>query len=132
VTAVSTPATTTTPLTTIINQYRTLLTQIQALGIELPQNVQDILNQTPPTPDTTLPVRDLQNGDTGPDVQQLQNLLITQGHTIPAGATGFFGTQTQAALTQYQTAHNITPAAGYFGPLTRAQMKAQGLAGLWW
>jgi len=125
---------TTTPLTTIVNQYRTLLTQLQALGIELPQNVQDILSQTPttPTPDTTLPVRDLQNGDTGPDVTQLQQLLIAQGYPIPAGATGYFGTQTQAALVAYQQTNNITPAAGYFGLLTRAQMKAQGLVGLWW
>jgi len=56
----------------------------------------------------------------GPDVTTLQNFLMTQGMTIPAGATGYFGPQTQAALIQFQLANDIAPAVGYFGPITRA------------
>lgn len=66
--------------------------------------------------------RDLTIGSTGADVTALQNLLISKGFTIAAGATGYFGGQTQAALAQYQASVGITPAAGYFGPITRAKV----------
>ncbi|HVW71899.1 MAG TPA: peptidoglycan-binding domain-containing protein, partial [Candidatus Paceibacterota bacterium] len=58
------------------------------------------------------------------DVSALQSFLISQGYSIPAGATGYFGGQTRAALAAYQKAHGITPAAGYFGPRTRAYLTA--------
>ncbi len=77
-------------------------------------------------------VRDLELGMSGSDVTALQQLLIAQGYPIAAGATGFFGAQTKTALAAYQQAHSITPVTGYFGPVTRAQMKAAGLSGLWW
>ena len=66
--------------------------------------------------------RDLTLGASGSDVVALQTLLITQGFSIPAGATGYFGAQTKAALTSYQAAHSIVPAAGYFGPITRGSI----------
>lgn len=77
-------------------------------------------------------VRNLFTGLSGEDVRALQNLLISQGYSIPAGATGFFGSQTRSALSAYQRTNNISPAVGYFGPLTRATMKATELTGLWW
>ena len=80
----------------------------------------------------TLPVRNLEYGMEGEDVKALQNILISQGYSIPAGATGFFFNQTRSALSAYQLANGIVPAAGYFGPITRAQMKAANLTGLWW
>ncbi len=76
--------------------------------------------------------RDLDMGMSGDDVRALQNLLISQGQVIPSGATGLFGAQTKAALAAYQAANGIVPAAGYFGAVTRAHMKAAGLSGLWW
>lgn len=71
--------------------------------------------------------RDLTIGSTGQDVTALQNWLIKGGFAIPAGATGYFGAQTQAALAKYQASVMISPAAGYFGPITRA--KVNGTAG---
>lgn len=68
--------------------------------------------------------RDLTIGATGSDVTALQTWLISKGYSIPAGATGYFGAQTQAALAAYQAANGITPAAGYFGPITRAKVNA--------
>lgn len=68
--------------------------------------------------------RDLTLGSSGADVTALQNWLIKGGYSIPAGATGYFGAQTQAALAAYQKANGITPAAGYFGPITRAKVNA--------
>jgi peptidoglycan hydrolase-like protein with peptidoglycan-binding domain len=68
--------------------------------------------------------RDLTIGASGADVTALQTWLISKGYSIPAGATGYFGAQTQAALAAYQAANGITPAAGYFGPITRAKVNA--------
>jgi hypothetical protein len=70
--------------------------------------------------------RDLTIGSTGADVTALQNWLIAKGFSVPAGATGYFGAQTKAALAAYQAANGITPASGYFGPITRAKVAAMG------
>lgn len=69
---------------------------------------------------------DLTIGSSGAEVTALQNFLISKGFSIPAGATGYFGTQTQSALAAYQAANGISPAAGYFGPVTRAKVNAAG------
>ncbi|HRH55803.1 MAG TPA: peptidoglycan-binding protein [Candidatus Paceibacterota bacterium] len=69
---------------------------------------------------------DLTIGSTGAAVTALQTFLIAKGFSIPAGATGYFGAQTQAALASYQAANGIAPAAGYFGPITRAHVNAAG------
>lgn len=59
------------------------------------------------------------------NVTALQNYLISAGHVIPAGATGYFGTQTQSALAAWQAANGVTPAVGYYGPVTAAAMAAK-------
>lgn len=71
--------------------------------------------------------RNLFVGVRGDDVKCLQNYLIGAGQSIPAGATGYFGSQTQAAVAAWQTANGVSPAAGYFGPISRA--KYSSLAG---
>jgi len=68
---------------------------------------------------------DLTMGASGAEVTALQNFLIGEGHSIAAGATGYFGAQTQAALAAYQSANGISPAAGYFGPITRAKVNSE-------
>ncbi|MDP3402540.1 MAG: peptidoglycan-binding protein, partial [bacterium] len=89
------------------------------------------INASSPTVSSALPtaknespkmVRDLQLGMNGSDVTRLQELLISAGHSIPAGASGYFGQQTKNALIEYQKANSITPATGFFGPITRVQM----------
>lgn len=55
-----------------------------------------------------------------PDVQMLQEFLTDQG--IYSGPiTGSFFSLTFAAAKKYQSQNNITPAAGFFGPITRAK-----------
>ena len=63
----------------------------------------------------------LQPGDSGDNVKTLQAYLIGMGYPIADGITGYFGPQTQAALTQFQTANGIETAGnpGYFGPRTK-------------
>jgi len=70
--------------------------------------------------------RSLTLGSTGADVTELQTLLISKGFVIPAGATGYFGAQTQSALAKFQAANGISPAAGYFGPITMAKVASMG------
>jgi len=63
-------------------------------------------------------------GSSGAEVSALQNFLISKGYNVPAGATGYFGAQTQSALAGFQAAQGIVPAVGYFGPITRAKINA--------
>jgi len=56
----------------------------------------------------------------------LQQALIAGGYAIPAGATGYFGAQTQAAVSAWQKAAGVTPTAGYFGAKSRAAFNLGG------
>ena len=69
---------------------------------------------------------DLTIGSTGAAVTCLQQALIAGGYSIPAGATGYFGAQTQTAVIAWQKAAGITPAAGYFGAISRAHWNLGG------
>jgi len=65
-------------------------------------------------------------GSTGADVVSLQTVLVSAGFNIPsiasgAAAKGYFGSQTQAAVKLYQTAHGV-PSTGFVGPLTRVAL----------
>ncbi|MEI8337798.1 MAG: peptidoglycan-binding protein [bacterium] len=62
------------------------------------------------------------------DVVALQKFLIANGESIPAGATGTYGPQTTKAVAAYQVKNAITPAAGYFGPKTRAIVNGSSVA----
>jgi hypothetical protein len=67
---------------------------------------------------------DLTIGSTGASVVDLQNYLVSGGYLVmPAGVSmGYFGSLTQSALASYQAAMGIAPAAGYFGPITKASV----------
>lgn len=86
---------------------------------------------------TVLAVRDLEVGMEGDDVRSLQTILIRTDapaarELARVGATGYFGRYTYDAVAEYQRTHGILPVSGYFGPITRAQMSAAGIEGLWW
>lgn len=72
--------------------------------------------------------RDLTMGSTGADVTELQTWLESKGFlTIPTGVSkGYFGELTKQALIKYQISAGITPAAGYFGPITKAKLAMAG------
>lgn len=70
--------------------------------------------------------KDLEYGDDDQDVKELQKYLNTNGFKVavsgagsPGNETTYFGLATQSALAKFQRANNITPASGYFGPITR-------------
>ncbi len=76
--------------------------------------------------------RDLRISMTGIDVFELQKFLVSQKIGVAAqalaqhGLTKNFGPLTQKALIEFQKANAITPAVGYFGPVTRAKVKLLG------
>jgi len=67
--------------------------------------------------------RDLYNGvGSGADVTALQDYLTSTGHfTFSGGSTGFFGPITASAVAAWQASNGVAPAAGYFGPISRAK-----------
>ncbi|MBI4133593.1 peptidoglycan-binding protein [Candidatus Uhrbacteria bacterium] len=74
---------------------------------------------------------DLTVGSLGSQVKALQEYLNAHGYTIasngpgsPGNETTTFGGLTKSALIKFQKAKGITPAAGYFGPKTRAAVNA--------
>lgn len=79
---------------------------------------------------------DLTIGSTGEAVRQLQMFLNSKGYTVAASGAGsagmestYFGVLSQSALAKYQAANAISPAAGYFGPITRAKVNAECTTG---
>ncbi len=80
--------------------------------------------------------RDLTVGSTGADVKALQQFLNSHGAQVAASGTGapgsestYFGTLTKAALAKWQAANGVSPAAGYFGPITRAKVNSMAAPG---
>jgi hypothetical protein len=113
-------------IATFIRQNLTLLRQLLSQGFELPQFVRDIVDQ-----EMQFEV-DLEFGMNHPDVRRLQIFLNTEGFPVAVagpGSSGFettlFGYATQNALQLFQQARGISPAAGYFGPITRSVINGQ-------
>jgi hypothetical protein len=75
-----------------------------------------VQEQNMPSPVFT---RDLFRGKQGSDVTELQMYLSQNGFYPEALITGYFGTLTQKAVMRYQKLNDISPVAGYVGPLTR-------------
>lgn len=75
----------------------------------------------PPAPRFTF-TRNLTVGSRGDDVSELQRFLVRRGFLTLVSPTGYFGSLTKAALARYQAESGITPAAGYFGPITRTSI----------
>jgi len=79
-----------------------------------------------------VPTMNLQFGVRRTEVKELQKFLNQKGFIVAgagAGSAGnetiYFGTATRVALIKYQKARTISPALGFFGPLTRASMQKE-------
>ncbi|HEY0908215.1 MAG TPA: lectin-like protein [Candidatus Paceibacterota bacterium] len=88
---------------------------------------------------TSASVRDLQSGMTGADVLALQRFLNAHAFALaesgagsPGNESDTFARLTRNALIRFQAQHGISPAIGYFGPITRAKIDELKLSGTWW
>jgi len=99
-------------------QINALMAQLQALQAQ---------QASQPTTVPTI-TSDLTIGSRGDQVTALQSYLISQGYLKIDAPTAYFGPLTQAAVAAWQTANNVSPAAGYFGPKSRAALAALGVA----
>jgi len=69
--------------------------------------------------------RSLTLGSEGSDVNCLQNYLTSTGHfNFSGGSTGYFGSVTASAVAAWQGANGVSPAVGYFGPVSQAKYNA--------
>lgn len=75
--------------------------------------------------------RSLTTGMTGSDVKDLQVFLNGRGYVVASSGAGsvgnestYFGALTKAAVAKFQAANAISPAVGYFGPVTRAKVNS--------
>lgn len=77
--------------------------------------------------------QDMTVGSTGSGVVVLQGLLSEMGYlNVPTGVPlGYFGALTQGAVGRYQAAQNVSPTAGYFGPLSKIAMHSQFASHNW-
>jgi Putative peptidoglycan binding domain len=65
--------------------------------------------------------RTLRMGQNGPDVQQVQTWLSDLGYAV--AITGHFGSETKAAVRQFQRSHRLSPASGSVGNKTASVMQ---------
>ncbi|HEY4516953.1 MAG TPA: peptidoglycan-binding domain-containing protein [Candidatus Paceibacterota bacterium] len=104
-------------------QLNALLAQIKALGGKASPSASALANANA----NASFKRNLSLGATGADVKALQVYLNTHGFIVtsngagsPGKETSKFGGLTKKALAKWQASVGISPAAGNFGPLTRA------------
>jgi peptidoglycan hydrolase-like protein with peptidoglycan-binding domain len=67
--------------------------------------------------------RNLSYGMTGTDVSQLQQFLIDEG-LYSSPVTAYFGPMTRSAVIAFQHQEGITPASGYVGAITKADINS--------
>ncbi|OGG45608.1 hypothetical protein A2673_00010 [Candidatus Kaiserbacteria bacterium RIFCSPHIGHO2_01_FULL_50_13] len=116
----------------LMAQVNALVAQLTALGGTAP--TLPAVSGAPGLSVSTF-ARSLDVGSTGTDVRALQQFLNNNGYTIaksgpgsPGNETETFGGLTRVALAAYQAANGISPAVGYFGPLTRSHIAGSGVA----
>ncbi|MCX6702586.1 MAG: peptidoglycan-binding domain-containing protein [Candidatus Wolfebacteria bacterium] len=110
-----------------ISAAQTLLKNVAAFremsfSISFPKNISLVKEETP-APKISPFTRDLTLGAKGDDVLQLERFLKDQGYFTNEPDT-YFGIATRDAIIKYQKQVGISPAAGYFGGKTRADINA--------
>lgn len=115
----------------LVTNFRSTFLNDLADNVILPMSITDALASVPAATVSpanaggALPVGDLDVGSSGTPVVALQKYLIQAASGAAAtrlegaGATGYFGVITKAALVEFQIAVKISPPSGYYGLATR-------------
>ena len=113
---VSVPAQVITPIITPQLSVQERISELQTLLVSLQAQLAKLQASTP------LFTHDLQRGDIGDDVKQLQTILSKDPSIYPEGiVNGRFGPATEAAVKRFQKKYGIRQ-TGYVGPLTRGEL----------
>lgn len=116
-------ATSSTSASSLLAQLNALETELAALKAQA--NAQGAETSSGTKVGTPVFTRDLHEGMSGTDVHALQEYLVAQNKGPAAralkahGLTRNFASLTKAALIEFQKVVGISPASGYFGPITR-------------
>lgn len=113
---------------TLQEQIAALQAQIAALTAQL----NALMQQAGQAPSTACNfTRNLYLGVVGEDVKCLQQYLnstqykvATSGAGSPGNETTYYGLKTKAAVASWQAGNGVSPASGYFGPLSRAKYQS--------
>lgn len=119
----------------LLDTFSDVFADARRQGIELPdaleEHIEDLIGEALETLESAAGNFDMTLGSQGEGVEALQLFLIGE-NTGPAsvalqvaGATSSFGPLTQDALAEYQRVHGISPASGYYGPLTRSYIQTR-------
>lgn len=80
--------------------------------------------------------RNHKQGDSGGEVMEVQKFLNSHGAQVavsgagsPGNESSYFGAKTKAAVATFQAANSVSPAVGYWGPLTRGTAKSLCVSG---
>jgi len=112
----------------VVDKHGVIITKAENEDIELPATIDFVMNNGELLTKSRLLASDMKLKAEGEGVKTLQALLIdgSSGSAATAlrnvGATGYFGGLTENALAEYQKSVGISPARGYFGPITRARI----------
>ena len=106
-------------------QIAALLAQINSLQAQLTAGS----GASSAVPAALLSSGNLTLGSKGAAVKALQQYLNGNGYQVAASGAGsvgneteYFGNATKAALAKWQSANGVSPAAGFFGAITRAKL----------
>ena len=96
------------------HRYKAIRPVLERLyGVDLPDLAEELLGEAPAS------------GERGPDlssVEGIQKGLLALGHDLgTSGADGHMGNRTKKAITEFQSAHGLTP-DGVIGPKTHAAL----------
>lgn len=80
------------------------------------------LAQTTSTQEVEVPEVNLRQGDRGPAVKKIQQILKDLGYLLDVEPTEYFGPKTREAIKKFQEDNNL-PATGYLGPATRKALR---------
>ncbi|MBP9852202.1 MAG: peptidoglycan DD-metalloendopeptidase family protein [Candidatus Pacebacteria bacterium] len=129
----------------LISNFRSTFTAAIDANITLPDQIVSAMGSMPYSPSTNsttqnsiqtalatkvLPAGDIELRSTGAAVIALQKYLILASSGSASnvlatkGATGNFAALTKAALVEFQIKNNISPADGYYGPVTRTYVES--------
>ncbi|TSC90608.1 MAG: putative Ca2+-binding protein [Parcubacteria group bacterium Gr01-1014_2] len=112
-----------------------IIAQLQAQIVALTAQLNALVAGQPAPSTACTFTRSLFLGVVGNDVMCLQQYLNSTANKVaatgagsPGSETTYYGSRTQSAVASWQAANGVSPAAGYFGPISQAKYSSMAVA----